>query len=92
VQVAALSCLTHSYFQLFLHLKKHVAGQKFHEDEDVRNEVTTRLGAQAAELFDKEKQELLARLNRCRDRGGGYVEKQLMFCVKTFFSLDFVNK
>ena len=85
MQVAALSCLTYSYFQLFLHLKKHVTGQKFHEDEDVKNEVTTRLSAQAAEFFDIETQKLLAGLNRCLDRGGDYVEKQLKFCVKAFF-------
>jgi hypothetical protein len=35
VKVATLSCL--AYFHFFLHLKKHLAGQKYHEDEEVRN-------------------------------------------------------
>ena len=33
--------LATSDFRLFLHLEKHLAGQKFHEDEEVKNEVTT---------------------------------------------------
>jgi hypothetical protein len=37
---------------LFLHLKKQLAGQKFYEDEEVKNEVTTWLRAQAAEFYD----------------------------------------
>jgi hypothetical protein len=32
--------LAPSDFHLFLHLKKHLAGQKFHEDEKVKTEVT----------------------------------------------------
>jgi len=28
-----------SNLHLFVHLKKHVAGQKFHEDKEVKNEV-----------------------------------------------------
>jgi len=41
VTVATLSCLTYSQFYLFLHLKKHLAGQKFHGNEVVKNKVTT---------------------------------------------------
>jgi hypothetical protein len=32
--------LAPSDFHLFLHLKKHLAGQKFHEEEEVKNEDT----------------------------------------------------
>jgi len=39
-------------FHLFLHLKKHVACQKFHEEE--RNEDTACLRAQVAELVTSE--------------------------------------
>jgi hypothetical protein len=28
-------------YHLFLHLKKYLAGQKLHEDEEVQNKVTT---------------------------------------------------
>jgi hypothetical protein len=71
---------------LFLHLKKHLAGQKFHEDEEVKNEVTAWLCAQAAELCDIGTQNLVPRLNKCLDKVGDYVEKWLKVRVKSFFS------
>ena len=52
-----------------------MAGQKFHEDEDVKNEVTAWLRAKAAEFYDIGKQNLLPRLNKCLDKGGDYVKK-----------------
>jgi hypothetical protein len=58
-----------------LHFKKHLAGQKFHEEEEVKNEVTTWLCAQAAEFCDIGIQKLVHRLNKCLDKGGDYVEK-----------------
>jgi hypothetical protein len=58
-----------------LHLKKHLAGQKFHEDEEVKSEVTAWLCALAAEFCDIGIQNLVPRLNKCLDKGGDYVEK-----------------
>jgi hypothetical protein len=58
-----------------LHSKKHLAGQKFYEDEEVKNEVTTWLRAQAAELYDIGIQKLVPRLNKCLDKVGDHVEK-----------------
>jgi hypothetical protein len=52
-----------------------MAGQKFHEDEEVKNEVTAWLCAQAAEFCDIGIQNLVPRLNKCLDKGGDYVEK-----------------
>jgi len=60
---------------LFLHLKKQLTSQKFHKDEDVKNEVTTCSHAQVAEFYDIEIQKLVAKLNKCLDKGGDYVEK-----------------
>jgi hypothetical protein len=60
---------------LFLHLKKLLAGQKFHEDEEVKSEVTAWLRAQAAEFYDIGIQKLVPRLNKCLDKGGEYVDK-----------------
>ena len=65
----------------------HLADQKFHEDEEVTYEVTAWLCAQVAELYDIRIQKLIPRLNKCLERGGDYVEKQLMVCVKSFFHL-----
>jgi hypothetical protein len=60
---------------LFLHSKKHLAGQKFHEDEEVKNEVATLLRAQAAEFYNIGIQKLVPRLNKCLDNGSDYVDK-----------------
>ena len=70
VKVATLLCIANSHFLLFLHLKKHMVSQKFHE-----NKVTMWLHAQAAEFCDIRIQNLIPRLNKCLDNGGDYVEK-----------------
>jgi hypothetical protein len=36
VKVATLSYLAYSHFRFILHLEKHLAGQKFYEDEEVK--------------------------------------------------------
>jgi hypothetical protein len=56
---------------LSLHSKKHLAGQKFHEDKEVENEFATWLHV---ECCDIRVQKLIARLNECLDKGGGCVE------------------
>jgi histone-lysine N-methyltransferase SETMAR len=66
--------LASSDFHLFLYSEKHLAGQKFHEDEEVKNEVTTWLLARATEFYDIGIQNLVPRLNKCLDNGGDYVE------------------
>jgi hypothetical protein len=63
-----------SNLHLFLHLKKHLASQKFHKDKEVKNEVTL-LCAQAAEFCDVKIQKCKPRLHQCLDKGGDYVEK-----------------
>jgi hypothetical protein len=60
---------------LFLHLKKHLAGQKFDEDEEAKNEVTMWLRAQAAEFCYIGIQKLVPRPNKCLDKGSDYVKK-----------------
>jgi len=67
--------LAPSDFLLRLHLKKHLACQKFHDDEQVNNKVTLWLRAQVAEFCDTEIQKLIPRLNRCLDKGDNYVKK-----------------
>ena len=67
--------LTPSDFHLFLHLKKHLAGQTFHQDEEMKNEVTTWLRAQATEFYDTGTQKLVTRLKKNFEKDGDYVEK-----------------
>jgi len=58
-----------------LHIKKHLAGQKIHEDEKVKNDVSIWLHVQAAEFCDIAIQKLALRLIKSLDQGGDYVEK-----------------
>jgi hypothetical protein len=41
-----------SDFHLFLHLKKHLAGKKFDDDDEVQEEVITWFKRQAADFYD----------------------------------------
>jgi transposase len=67
--------LAPSDFLLCLHIKKHLACQKFHNDEQVDNKVTMWLHAQVADFSDIKIQKLIPRLNRCLDKGDNYVKK-----------------
>ena len=60
---------------LFLHLKKHLAGKKFDDDDEVQEEVMTWFKGQAADFFDSGIQKLVPRLNKCLDNAGDCVEK-----------------
>ena len=59
---------------LFLHLKKHLAGKKFDDDDEVQ-EVMTWFKGLAAGFYDSWIQKLVQRLNTCLDNAGNYVEK-----------------
>ena len=62
-------------FHLFLHLKKHLAGKKFDDDDEVQEEVMTWFKGQAVDFYDSGTQKLVPRLNKCLDNAGDYVEK-----------------
>jgi len=47
--------------------------QKFHEDEEAKNEVPTWLRSLAAEFYDIVIQKLIPRRNKRRDKDGDYV-------------------
>ena len=64
-----------SDFHLFLHLKKHLAGKKFDNNDEVQEEVMTWFKELAADFYDSGIQKLVARLNKCLDNAGDYVEK-----------------
>ena len=63
--------LAPSDFHLFLHLKKHLAGKKFDDDDEVQEEVMTWFKGQAANFYDSGIQKLVPRCIKCLD----YVEK-----------------
>jgi len=60
---------------LFLHLKKHLAGKKFDDDDEVQEEVMTWLKGLAADFYDSGIQKLVPRLNEYLDNAGECVEK-----------------
>jgi hypothetical protein len=60
---------------LFLRLKRHLAGKKFDDDDEVQEEVMTWFKEQAADYFDSGIQKLVPRLNKYLDNAGDYVEK-----------------
>jgi len=58
-------------FHLFLNPKKHLAGEKFDDD----NEFMTWFKGQAADFYDSGIQKLVPRLNKCLGNAGDNVEK-----------------
>jgi hypothetical protein len=68
-------CLEMKHFHLFLHLKKHLAGKKFEDDDEVQEEVMTWFKVLAADFCDSGIQKLVPRLNKCLDSADAYVEK-----------------
>jgi hypothetical protein len=60
---------------LFLHLKKHLAGKKFDDDDEVQEEVMTWFKGQAADFYDSGIQKLVPGLNKCLDNAGDYFGK-----------------
>ena len=67
--------LAPSDFHLFLHLKKHLVGKKFDDEDEVQEEVMTWFKGLAADFYDSRMQKLVPRLNKCLDNAGDYVEK-----------------
>jgi len=61
---------------LFLHLKKHLAGKIFDDDDDeVQERVMTWFKGQTADFYDSGIQKLVPGLNKCLYNAGDYVEK-----------------
>ena len=67
--------LAPSNFHLFLHLKKHLAGKKFDDEDEVQEKVMAWFKGQAADFYDSGTQKLVPRLNKYLDNDGDYVEK-----------------
>ena len=67
--------LAPSDFHLFLHLKSFLAGRRFHDNNEVKEAVTTCFASQATSFYDEGIQKLLQRYDKCLKNGGNYVEK-----------------
>jgi len=71
--------LVPSDFYLFLHLKKHLAGKKFDDDDEVQGKVMTWFKEQAADFYDSGIKTMVPSLNKCLDNAGDYVENKVMY-------------
>jgi histone-lysine N-methyltransferase SETMAR len=67
--------LAPSSFHLFLHLKKHLAGKKLDDADEVQEEVMMWFKGQAADFHDSGIRRLVSGLSKCLDNAGDYVEK-----------------
>jgi len=67
--------LAPSDFHLFLHLKSFLAGRQFHDDNEVKETVTTCFTSQAASFYDEGIQKLVQRYDKCLNNGGNYIKK-----------------
>jgi len=62
-------------FHLFFHLKKHLAGKKFDDDDEKQEEIMTCFKGHAVDFYDSGIQKMVPRLNKSLDNAGDYVEK-----------------
>ncbi len=62
-------------FHLFLHLKNHLAGKTFSDNDEVIEEVTNWFNSQAAAFYDVGISNLVSRFDKCINKFGDYVEK-----------------
>jgi hypothetical protein len=60
---------------LFLHLKSFLAGWRFHDDNKVKDAVTTCFASEVASFYDEAIQKLVQRFDKCLNNGGNYVKK-----------------
>ena len=60
---------------MFLHPKKHLAGKKFDDNDEVQEEVMTWFKGQVADFYDSVTQKLVPIFNKYLDNVGDYVEK-----------------
>jgi hypothetical protein len=67
--------LATSVFNFFQHLKSFLAGRRFHDDNGVKETVTTCFASQEASFFDEGIQKLVPRYDKCLNNVGNYVEQ-----------------
>jgi histone-lysine N-methyltransferase SETMAR len=67
--------LAPSDFHLFTHLKRFLGGQRFDDDDSVKEAVKQWFNAQAESFYDDGIQKLVPRYDKCLNIHGNYVEK-----------------
>ncbi|GBL96459.1 Histone-lysine N-methyltransferase SETMAR [Araneus ventricosus] len=67
--------LATSDFHLFRHLKHHLGGNHYNDDEDVETAVTSWLLEQATSFYEEGIQNLVVKYDKCLNKLGSFVEK-----------------
>lgn len=67
--------LAPSDYHLFLHLKRHLSGNHYNDDDDVKTAVNSWLSEQAASFYEEGILKLVKRYDKCLNKLGNYVEK-----------------
>ncbi|GBN35142.1 hypothetical protein AVEN_185117-1 [Araneus ventricosus] len=67
--------LVPSDFHLFRHLKHHVSGNHYNDDENVKTAVTSWLSEQETSFYEEGIQNLVVRYDKCLNKLGSFVEK-----------------
>ena len=67
--------LAPSDFHLFMQLKSILAVRQFHDDNEVKEAVSTCFASQAASFYDGGIQKLVQLYDKSLNNGGNYVEK-----------------
>lgn len=67
--------LAPSDFHLFMHLKKWLGSQRFEDDGELKDAVSSWLKAQAADFYAEGISKLVHRYDKCLNLHGNYVEK-----------------
>ncbi|GBN45965.1 Histone-lysine N-methyltransferase SETMAR [Araneus ventricosus] len=67
--------LATSDFHLFCHLKHHLGGNHYNDDERVKTAVTSWLLEQATSFYEEGIQNLVVRYDKCLNKLGSFVEK-----------------
>ena len=77
-------------FHLFLHLKKHLAGKKFNNNDEMQEEVMMWLKGQVADFCDSGIQKLVPRLHKCWTMLATVLKNKVMY-RQFIHSVTFVN-
>ena len=67
--------LAPSDYHPFLHLKQHLSGKRYNDDDDVKTEVNSWLAEQAASFYTEVTLKLVERYDKCLNKLGNYAVK-----------------
>jgi hypothetical protein len=64
---------------VFLHLKTFLGGQRFHDDNEIKEAVDTWFASQVASFYDVGIQKLVLHYDKCLNNDGNHVENSVRY-------------